>query len=105
MIDEHVLAETVWRLVREFAPEEIILFGSQARGSGGEDSDIDLLVVVPVSQETPIQRAQRAARCLRGIDTPLDVIVRTREEVQRGKQVYASLICQAIEEGRVLYAC
>jgi predicted nucleotidyltransferase len=36
----------VQRIVKKFHPEQIILFGSQARGDAGPDSDIDLLVVM-----------------------------------------------------------
>ena len=36
------------RIVNEFQPERVILFGSHARGEGGPDSDVDLLVVMPV---------------------------------------------------------
>ena len=38
----------VKRIVRKFHPEQIILFGSQARGDAGPDSDVDLLIVMPV---------------------------------------------------------
>jgi len=33
---------------KEFRPERVILFGSHARGEGGVDSDVDLLIVMPV---------------------------------------------------------
>ena len=33
------------RIVRDFDPLQIILFGSQARGDADRDSDIDLLVI------------------------------------------------------------
>jgi predicted nucleotidyltransferase len=36
------------RIVRQFQPERVILLGSQARGEGGPDSDVDLLIVMPV---------------------------------------------------------
>ena len=38
----------VKRIVRKFRPEKIILFGSHARGEAGADSDVDLLIVMPV---------------------------------------------------------
>jgi len=38
----------VRRIVRQFRPERVILFGSHARGEAGPDSDVDLLVVMPV---------------------------------------------------------
>lgn len=43
----------VKRIVKKFHPEQIILFGSQVRGEAGPDSDIDLLIVMPV--EGPIR--------------------------------------------------
>jgi predicted nucleotidyltransferase len=41
------ISRMVKRIVRQFAPDQIILFGSQARGDAGPDSDVDLLVVMP----------------------------------------------------------
>ena len=42
------IEEMVRRIVERFHPEKIILFGSHARGTAGPDSDVDLLVVMPV---------------------------------------------------------
>ncbi len=44
------LAEVIDRIVRKFHPVKIILFGSWARGSAREDSDLDLLVVLPKTE-------------------------------------------------------
>ena len=43
-----MIGEMVNRIVEHFDPEKIILFGSSARGDAGPDSDVDLLVVMPV---------------------------------------------------------
>ena len=48
MINNKVLDEAVRRLVDKFHPEKIILFGSQARGTADNRSDVDLLVIYPV---------------------------------------------------------
>lgn len=97
------LKEITRRLVAEFAPERIILFGSHAWGHPDENSDVDLLVVVPESDLPPPQRAARAYRCLREVPVPLDILVKTREEVERTRHVPASLINEVFERGRVLY--
>ena len=97
------LKEITQRLVAEFAPERIILFGSHAWGQPGENSDIDLLVVVPESDLPPPRRAARAYRCLREVPVPLDILIRTREEVERTRHVPASLIHEVLERGRILY--
>jgi hypothetical protein len=39
------------RLVEQFPPEQIVLFGSMARGEARWDSDADLLVVMPYEGE------------------------------------------------------
>ena len=97
------LKEITRRLVAEFAPERIILFGSHAWGHPDENSDVDLLVVVSESNLPPPQRAARAYRCLREVPVPLDILVRTREEVERTRHLPASLMHEVLERGRVLY--
>ncbi len=47
-ITPQLIDKMVRRLVRRFRPEQIILFGSHARGTAGLDSDVDLLVVMPL---------------------------------------------------------
>jgi uncharacterized protein len=103
VLNSELLREIVERLVAEFHPERIILFGSYAWGTPSQDSDLDLLVVVPDSPLSPAQRAARAHRVLRGIGIPKDVLVRTHEEVERYRLVPASLEAEILERGRPLY--
>ncbi|WP_035985861.1 nucleotidyltransferase domain-containing protein [Leptolyngbya sp. KIOST-1] len=91
------------RLVAALQPEQIILFGSYAYGEPNEDSDIDLLVIVSQSDEPGYRRARVAYKALRGIGIPTDVLVMTREEVQRKLNVRSSFIRRAVNEGRLLY--
>jgi uncharacterized protein len=98
-----VLDEVVNRLVREFDPEAIILFGSWAWGQPDAGSDFDVLVIVAASNEHPARRARRAYRCLGGIGVPVDVLVKTREEVERFRNVKASLEHKIFKEGKLLY--
>jgi predicted nucleotidyltransferase len=102
-ISKSLLEEITQRLVEEFKPDKIVLFGSHAWGQPNDDSDLDLLVIVPQSTESPTKRATRAYRSLRGVGAPMDILVRTRAEVERHSRVYASLICEILERGRVLY--
>lgn len=102
-LDTDLLAEMTRRLVDEFHPEQVILFGSHAWDTPDDDSDIDLLVIVPESDETPHQRAVRVYRALRDVGEPKDVLVRTRAEAEKYRRVYASLACQIFEQGIVLY--
>ena len=102
-LDISLLQTATQRLVAEFQPDQIWLFGSHAWGSPHDDSDVDFLVVVPDSDETPIRRSQRAHRCLRGLRMPKDVLVETRQEVDRVKELKTSLENTILSRGRRLY--
>lgn len=102
-IQEAQLDVVMQRLINEFQPERIILFGSHAWGTPTEDSDLDLLVIVPQSSERPTRRAARAYRCLRGLTIPAEILVKTRAEVERYQTVRASLESEILERGKVLY--
>ena len=102
-LDSGVLDEMVRRLVAEFQPEKIILFGSRVWGQADEDSDVDLFVIVPETDLSPTKRIRRAYRCLRGVNVPTDIVVRTRAEAERLRHVVASLEYRVFQEGKVLY--
>ncbi len=95
--------EIVRRLVNEFQPEAVFLFGSYAWGSPQAESDLDLLVIVSASHERPIERSIRAQRSLRGLLTPVDVLIKTRMEFELYRPVKASLEAQIYRKGRLLY--
>lgn len=102
-LDENILHTMTDRLVAEFAPEQIILFGSHAWGTPTDNSDVDVYVIIPETSERPLHRARRAIACLGGMKIPKDVLVRTRAEAEKYRHVYASLESQIFEKGRVLY--
>lgn len=102
MTTEDFIPVITERILREFAPQKIILFGSLAKGSGGEDSDIDLLVIFPVVSD---QRGMSIEIRKRLSDLPVskDIFVATPEEINRRKTNLGDFIGSALEEGRVLY--
>ena len=100
---DQLQAEAVQRLVQEFQPEQIILFGSRAWGKPYAESDLDFLVIVSSSNEKPIERAIRATHSLHNIPVSIDVLVKTRAEVERMRPVYASLESEILERGKVVY--
>ena len=93
----------IQNLVKEFSPDKIILFGSRVWGNPDNNSDIDLLVIVPDSNLSPVKRSTLAHRCLRELNIPKDVLVKTRSEIDKYANVYASLEAQILDEGKVLY--
>ncbi len=93
----------VGRIVRQFHPERVILFGSHARGEAGPDSDVDLLVVMPV--EGPKHKKQVEIRvALHDIRIPKDIIVTTPEDFAWRKDIVGTIEYPALREGKILYA-
>lgn len=95
-------ARRIARQVAErFHPEKIILFGSRARSSQGNDSDVDLLVIME-SAEPPIHAAARIAASIEH-PFPIDIVVMRpgnfKASVAR-KGVFATAVNR---EGVVLY--
>jgi predicted nucleotidyltransferase len=102
-VTDDLLNEMTRRLVAELRPEAIILFGSRAWGTPREDSDVDLFVILPSGSDGGTDLELRARRCLRGLGVSKDVLVRTRNQVERFRQVPASLEAAILSRGRVLY--
>ena len=100
-----VIHEMLQKLIAEYAPEKVILFGSHAYGTPGPDSDIDLFIIKETSERL-IDRLITVRRVLRGTHPkiPVDTLVFTPHEVERrlaiGDQFIAEIMCR----GEVLYA-
>jgi len=90
-------------IVAQFQPEKIILFGSHARGDGTADSDVDLLIVMPVEGSKRAKQLEiRAA--VHDIRVPKDILISRPEEFQWRKDIIGTIERPAVREGRVLYA-
>ncbi len=97
-----LVGRMVRRIVHAVDPDRIILFGSRARGDGGEDSDLDLLIIAP----SPLPRWQRTVpiyRLLAGMGVAKDIIWWTPEEVEEWSGVRSHFINTVRREGRVIY--
>ena len=97
------LQRAVDRIVERFGPDKIILFGSHARGEAGPDSDIDLLIVMPVSGSKR-EKAIEIGVALHDVRVAKDLIVTTPEEFEWRKDTIGTVERPAWREGRVLYA-
>jgi len=101
-VDETLLHEIVRRVLSVARPDKIILFGSAATGQMTKDSDIDLLVVEPVLENTHERRVE-----IRGavgdIGYPVDVIVMRTERFERTKRLIGGIAYPANKYGRVIY--
>ena len=90
------------RLVDKFNPQRIILFGSHARGTADEHSDVDLLIVASFKgkRRTVVVEIDRA---LRGIGFARDIVLLTPEEFERDREIPGSVARPASKEGKILY--
>lgn len=103
-IDEALIERVRDRLVEACRPQALYLFGSAARGEVREGSDLDLLVVMDLPRGVrPYEKAAELHGLFRGWLVPLDLIVRTPEQLDRGRQLLGFIERTALREGRLLY--
>jgi predicted nucleotidyltransferase len=93
----------VKRIVANFQPQQVILFGSQARGDAGPDSDVDLLVVMDF-EGTAFEKGLEIREALHDILIPKDIIVTRPEDFAWRKEIVGTIEWPASREGKVLYA-
>jgi len=101
-ISQEQIQEYSDRIVAEFKPERIILFGSYAYGTPTPDSDVDLLVIMKTTA-SQVERSLAVARLLRPRVFPVDILVRTPDEIDRTLRSGEFFIQEILSRGRVLY--
>jgi len=84
----------------QFRPEKIILFGSHAYGTPHEDSDVDLLVVMPAWN-----RHSKAVQIRYALTPPfpMDLLVRTPKDVQWRLEEGECFMTELMTKGKILY--
>lgn len=90
------------RIIKGFNPERLILFGSEARGTSLPDSDIDLLVIMPFNG-SPLKQATSIYRAIRDRTIPVDIVVRTPDDISWRTAEEDSFICEILREGKVIH--
>jgi predicted nucleotidyltransferase len=88
------------QVAEHFLPEKIILFGSYAYGTPHEDSDVDILVIMPARNQ--IDQAVRIDRVIEA-PFPLDLIVRTPKNMAWRLEEGDSFLQEIVTRGKVLY--
>jgi predicted nucleotidyltransferase len=101
MITLEQIQEFSQQIVEKFQPDRIILFGSYAYGQPTDDSDIDLLVILPF-EDLPIYKAIEIRRQVKP-PFPLDLLARTSEQIQQRLDMGDFFIQDIINKGRILY--
>ncbi len=92
----------VERIVANFHPLRIILFGSQARGEAGQYSDVDLLVVFAEDVDRRYM-AIEIHRVLSDLPVFKDIIVTTLDEIARRGDLIGTVLRPALREGKTIY--
>ena len=101
-VTDTLLAEITRRIVERFQPYQVVLFGSYAYGRPDLESDVDLLVVMD-SDESMAQRIRRVMEVAKVRFLPMDVIVRTPEEMAERLAMGDFFLAEILEKGKVLY--
>jgi uncharacterized protein len=99
-IPMRVIRQFARDVAEKFQPDKIILFGSRAYGTPHDDSDVDILVIMPTWNQL-----STAARISIAVDPPfpLDIIVRTPKEMKWRLEEGESFLTEVVGKGKVLY--
>ena len=94
--------EIVSRIVEVAHPEQVLLFGSVARGTPGPHSDLDFLVI-KAGRYNSRKVAGIIYQRMRGIARSIDLVIVTPKQVEEYRNSPFSVVYPALREGRVLY--
>ena len=101
MIRRRDIKRVCAQIAREFRPQKIILFGSYAYGQPTADSDVDLLVIMPFKGRATEQAVEISRRLEHRF--PIDLLVRSPEEVRQRLAWNDFFLREATEKGVVMY--
>lgn len=106
MTDTKITKQTIEnitdKIAEEFNPAKIILFGSYGWGMPREDSDIDLFIIKETGDRR-IDRERSVRKIIFGIETPLDILVYTPDEVSRRLAFDDPFVSEILTKGKTLY--
>lgn len=97
------LRPAIQKIVRELDPEKIVLFGSYAYGTPNPHSDVDLLVIMK-TKSSHKDRSWAVSRLLLPRPFPVDILVKTPEEVEKALDNGDFFLKEILTRGKVLYA-
>lgn len=101
MISDIEIKKFAENIVQYFNPEKIILFGSYAYGIPNENSDIDLLIIMPFEGKSSRKSLEIWSKIKPTFSC--DLIVKTPEDISKRYNLGDPLIGEAVDKGRVLY--
>ncbi len=102
MNTDEAMQRVVETIRDEYHPEKIILFGSRIWGNPDDESDLDVLVIKE-SQKREVERIREVSRLLSPRPLPLDILVKTPDEVRYRLEIGDNFIRDIVTRGRVVY--
>ncbi len=102
MTSDGTVATMVERIVERFQPCRVMLFGSRAKGTATEWSDVDLLVVLEGVTDKR-QATVEMRRALGDLMVSKDIVVTTEDEIQLRGHVLGTVLHAALSEGKTVY--
>lgn len=95
------------RLVSEFSPTYIFVFGSQARGTQGPNSDLDIAIIVDIADKQQLKSLNRKASEILWdlqLEIPVDLVIMSLSFFNERKPSPATFAGTISREGKLLYA-
>ena len=102
MISERTLTDITERLAGRFQAERIILFGSHARGTADDRSDVDILVICPIKGKRRSLMVEMD-RALEKLELAIDILILAPDEFELDRHIPGTVARPAWLEGKVIY--
>lgn len=100
-ITQKTISSFARQVARHFNPQKIILFGSYAYGKPTEDSDVDILIIMPFKGRNP-EKATEIWMATKP-KFPIDILVRKPAELEKRLKMGDFFLREITEKGKVLY--
>ena len=97
-----LVQRTVDRLIRAFAPEKVVVFGSFAKGTTHSGSDVDVLVIANLAGH-PAAHQRKARQLAADAFPPIDIVLATPAEVAEAGTAKSPFLLSVLETGRTIY--
>lgn len=105
-LTDDLLQQMVDAIIDEVDPEQVILFGSRARGDSMEESDVDLVVLESTPFEEERSRHAEEVRLYNALSdfrVSKDILVYSQEDAEYWRDSLNHVLARALREGKVLY--
>ncbi len=104
-VTDKLLRDMTDLIVKECAPQKVILFGSHARGTAGDNSDLDFMIIENFTKVGKSREETLSDLCqlLFDYDLPIDLLLYSPEEVTKWSKAKNHVVAHALREGKVLY--